>query len=547
MPEKTEVRYDVSKALKELDKLRAGVKKAAGETKKKFREAGDSTKKFDKVLGDLTNRIPGLNAGMTRFASIAGKIGPGFTFAGAAIGITVANMVQLSSQLEDIDKRIAEINKTAERTLRFQNLASSVGDAQENRRIREARRLLNIRQAEVGLRQAEVDQAKELSARLVQVRRDEFRQIDAAYNRSVQNRLSAEERLKAKLSEGQIVGSEFAGQAAGRQVRSLAAKARQEASKGNIEAAEALVDRAKQLSAELGNHILFTKDIDSANSSIVKALEKNVNESKKQEDSLKTRRDKSKQELDAAEKLKMSFDAQTKAISRANIELEKRLKLLRAAGREAVERQQIQEGQRTVQTGINQVRDSSGIVGGQALVGQFRDALGELTKATFSPGAQGTFRDTRDEINAIASQVASRLRTDFADGAISSREAQGLGEFTSKLSDLVGSLRAQTESGAITGGGLGIQRLENLFQGLENIVRGAELATAGGLGFDTGITAANTTNQAIGQERAAEQQRIEATFNLNFEGGVTEGDIKGKVIPVIERLIRTETARLPRG
>ena len=162
----TEVRYDVSQAEKDLQKLDRQVVKSGRTAERSFGQVGtDGVRKFGDALDVINPKIIALGIGLTKvgkgfrkfakFAVQGSLIIGGLVVVSKVISATVANVANLADKLADIDARIGAINETTERTLRLRNLASSIGDANDNRQFIELKRILDLKEAESAFRENE--------------------------------------------------------------------------------------------------------------------------------------------------------------------------------------------------------------------------------------------------------------------------------------------------------------------------------------------------------------------------------------------------------
>jgi len=545
--EKTEVLYDVSQAEKQLKKLDKSVVKSGKTAKKSFSgEAAGGLQKFGGTISKVSPKLGGMVSKLGGLAGSGGLIAGGFAVAGGAILATIANVVDLAGALENIDARLDVINQTAERTLKLRDAASALGDAAENRGIVEARRNLKLEKASVIRRQNEVEAARDAAKEEVFVRKAAFAEVDQAFKASVRIRQSAEQKLQDKLKERTIAGAlgQFGGQPKGRQVGSLTAKAESEARKGNIDTAEALIAKAQELSGELGNHVFFTNQIEKAQGAVVRALEKDVKNAKTKEGALAQEREQLQGRVKDSEAFAVSLDKELKLILRQNRALGAATTLIKERALIAKDFQAQQEGARRVETGVRQITDITGDIGGQAFVGQLRDQFGNAFTAVVKEfGSKlGTIGEGRQSIDAILGSIGGSLSEAFEDGVLTPAEIQKIQENAAGVSDALSFLEKDLASGAISGAlKQDVERILSLFRGIENLGVGGEKFVTGGGGFDTPISETG----AVGTRQEREQEvvrRVSQEINVNIEGGLIDETTIEQLVDIIRREVRKEVS-----
>lgn len=586
--EKTEVIYDTSQAIVELQKLDKQVVRSAAATEKAFGEqASSGLEKFGTATDESTGRTRELSGELVTLASnsarivgdiseateqtrkfgqsaavtasrialigrAAQSIGAAAVFAGAATAVaafgavilrTVGSVIDLAGQLRDVNAGLETINETAERTLRFRQLAGAFGDAEENRRLELSRRNLTLQSAQLQLRQNELQAAQDLSAELIRTRTAEFNEIDAAFQRSLNNRLSAEQRLESKrreLAVGQVVAG---GRTTGGAIADLAERATKEAQEGNVDLAEQLIGKAQELSNELGNHVFFANQIEDANKAVVKALEDEVKEAKSQEDNLAAQRIELQGRVDDAKEFESALARELEIMGRQRNALRGNRRIIQDSAQALRDLQQQEGGQELFETGITQVRRVTESVGGEPGLAQFRDTI---QRAFGLAGGQAgtTLPSGLRDIDAIASAVGDSLEAALEDKVITPREAEGIAQQLTGVSDALGLVEQGIAEGALSPQlERGVERVTALFQGLENAIQGAIQFQEGGGGRDVGVTPGAVAEQRARVERIVEQRNVQQEVTLNVNGAVIDENTLKQLTERIRRELRKETIR----
>lgn len=549
MPEeqKTTVLYDISQALKELFKLDKKVKESGTKTKSSFDKAGEGVKKFGGEASSLSPKLGGLISKLGGLATSGGLIAGGFAIAGAAILATVANVFNLAEALADIDAGLKTINSTAERSQGFEELSSTIADELEIAAIRADRTLIVTQKAANARRQNEATLGKDLAAQSLAIEKGRLAAFNALGKKAASDRLSAEKRLQAKLRElsvGQI-GGQFSNQTKGGQVISLAAKAQQEAQKGNVSLAEELISKAKELSSELGNHSFFTNKIGSAQNAIVQALKDDVTIAKTKESGLEGEGAQLQTNVDLAKEQLDVFSGQLKTILRLNLELSAQAILIRDSKRLTVESETAEAGGRTVATGIEQLTKSSESIANQSLLGQIRDRIIDVAQAVRNPSTIRSIPEARANVNQIGRAIAEAVKQSGvgAEGGITPTGAIGLADSVARISDALGILeRARDEGVQSKAVNRDINRLRNTLQGLTNILKGTAEAAKGGVGAEEQIAPRILSLRARRQDIVAER-REQQNISIEIKAQLVDDTTIEKILQQVEQKLRLGTAK----
>lgn len=311
----TKVKYDVSEASSELLKLNKDVKKAGDVAKKSFDIASKAGDFFTQSLGAATK-------GGGKLVAVAGKLGVASTAAAAGLGAVAlagaslaSNFLNLPELLKDTNKQLDLLKAGGRSAQDFADSASAIGDALALRTFTVQRREIQERSAALVKEQVRLDLAVRNAQELIEVEKLKFSTLDRIAKTSTDKRISIEQRLKNKRIElaDDSIGAGRTGAGA---IADLTGEAKKAARGGDVDRAEALVERAKALSKELGNHAFFTNQIDSANNEILRSLEKQTREAKSEEKRATTVAGVQDATLKTLEARKKALDVEFAAIAR---------------------------------------------------------------------------------------------------------------------------------------------------------------------------------------------------------------------------------------
>lgn len=311
----TVVKYNVDGAVKELSTLNRKVDESGKTAKKSFAIA-------DKAADRLTAGIGKINNPAAKLSSLFSQLGISGGFAAAAIsGVAVAglslasNFLNLPELLKDTNKQLEGLKRGTRIAQDLADLAGSISDELQLRSLEEERQLSALRRAALIEEGDKIDRARKTANEEVNIERAKLRNLESAAKASSKTREDIEKRLQDKRNElrDDAIGR---GRTGGGAIADLTGEAKKAARGGDIDRAEALVERAKELSKELGNHAFFTNQIDSANNEIVRSLEKQAREAKSEETRVASAVAVQDSQLQQIEARKKALDEEFNAITR---------------------------------------------------------------------------------------------------------------------------------------------------------------------------------------------------------------------------------------
>lgn len=537
----TKVLFDIVDAVKKLSTLDKKVKETGKVTKESFKKASTGVDELDDRINKLRARMEKLRTNTTQVKGAVGGAGIAFGIAaGAVIGATAA-VLDFNNSLRDGEKVIGDwISAAREVREAFDNISASQ-DARRDFQFLDAKEAIAEQRLALTQLQIQSDARTNAAADAVSTEQSKLSRIESALKASHRRTLDAEKRLADKRKELAGDSNEFADQAKGRKVGSLASKAKQLAKGGKVEEAEALIEKAKELSAELGNHKFFTDQIDSANNSVVKALEKNVETSKKEETTLEGQLNKQKQVLEGVTARRKEEEAIKKLLA-------DQIKLLGAqSGFLATQRKKEKQLQRTdqgarevtsEQTGIK--NEITNIAKQSGLTEGFKVLFNQLKRISLRTGF-GSGQDIEDARNLQGEvlDTASRAATATTPGQLEAVEAE-----RAALIEALNTFRAEIKTGERSGAASrDLDKLAGVLEGLKGL--GKTGGNLGAVGENESIQAAQIRQreQADNAQQQAKNVSSQITINANVKGGVFDNDTLKQIEDKLRRIARQELAK----
>ncbi len=538
----TKVLYDVSQAISELLKLDKKVDKSGKKAKSGFKLADVSVEK----LGDSIGKVnPTLGKMVTKFGGLAVAAGPAAVAIGAigaAAAFVAANFFDLAGAMRDADKTLGDFLSNAKKTQELREILSTSGDVTQQESFLHAKDQIARKRLLITQAQIEVDASRTIAAKKLTIEKELLADIAAFRAKTTSKTTSLEERL-ADRQRKSLVGNVGAGKPTGAAIVDLAARAKQEADKGNLDTAEALVAKAQQLSDELGNHSFFTNKIESANKSIDQSLKDQIKDSKGEEAAITSLLGLQQKQVDVAKDRLAEEVAITKEIANRLKLLSAQGSVIRRGGIAEARTEKVDLGVRNLESGVEGAAGQIQSRATEGSINQFLQNVSDGLKATFSINAfkfAGQKTETRDLENAVldAFELASRENVTKAD----------LNEATKILIDARKTERRfQTElSQGIRSGGTKrqVESIDKLITALT-----AAVAATGQFGPiqdpNASILAERAATQAKSDVFQGEAAAFSANINVTAEikGGVFDADAVKGLTDTIRREVRKEVTR----
>lgn len=571
MTEATKVLYDVSQAIKELNKLNSKVDEAGDKANNSFEKGNKSARKFDKLLA----RIPGTAGNVARgIASIGGGmagLAAGAAAAAVSVGSVVAQFIDLDDVLRDSLKSIESFNRATDTIQNTRETISAIADAAINRDFRLAQRAASTRQGLVNLELNEVERVRDAAQERLSIFQEELRRRQGLLSDAV----SREESLRERLNRRNVESTPFGGFDADLQAAKLNQAAREAAGRGDLDRAEALEKAAQRVAAEADNQAFALGDQqrtrDAINASIEEELDKTTEARNQIEDQVTAQ-----QALVDAQKDSVNQALERlKVLRRTSRELRAQRRLLRNEGQEARETQQADSAARTIE---NNARDFVNNInnGGSSFKETVLDAASEFRKfLTDNPDRIAGVRLTQQAAGGAA-QIEQLLQRAIR-GQATASDFDAAAPALAELTDAVAKLQAAegidsfTKSQTRT-----LRRLESLLKSADSAFRGleqfrdagrsdSEFIRVGSAGITTeqanslikSLLKLNNTlstptraeavnnNQAssTGAPRAASAASSNVNVNATVKGGIIDEDVVQKITEIIRRELRKQTTQ----
>lgn len=574
----TKVRWDISDAIKKLNELAAKAEESADKIEKAFAQGSD---KAIKELGKISPRAGHAAAAIKKLAVAFGPMAAVAGTAAAAVGSVVAQFVDVPELTRDATSTMEAYNNALERHLEIRNEISNFDDMQINEERRRRIRGLRLQMADAQEQQVEIDNRRARAKEALAIEKEKYDKIVEIAKKAADRRKQLEDKLADRTRSSAAAGIE-AGKTKGGAVVDLAAAAKAAAGRGDVELAEELLDRAKELSEELGNHRFYTDQIASADEAINNNLRKQIGQVQNVEAAAMSKAEAAREELAAIEEV-IKKENELYRIQTNRIKMiSNNAKRVRADAQEQLEQQRADEGARIFQTGVQKFsleltqgdrgtfqnfydsfkqtisalggieRRSLGIQG----VEQGADVVSEIYKTLTKEGVTaGEVRELAPAIEQL-STIVGGMEVLLGKGTISSGYRQDFERLQRFLKGAQQALRGAGEFGAVRGKEAAIgERVKSPFDIYGNKLEksGGQLQTLGNQANNAATALERISKveapQAVAQstrkatatpapQLAAAEARAPSTINVN--ANVKGGIIDAEVTREITRLIRTE-------
>lgn len=471
--EVTEVLYDVKKALDELKKLDKKVDESGKAAKKGFGIAGIG-------VDDLADRLSRVNpilgrvvSGFSSVASTSGLMSISITGAGAAVASLVANFVDLPGLLKDSSVQMNAFNQALDQQLKVRESASSLEDAVINAATNRELRGIKERQSDLAIQQSRLSVARTTANEQLAIEQDKLRQIEAAQAASLRRGQDLLQRIADKRLADEVSRTEGAGaKTSATAVVDLAARAQTEAQRGNLELSDALLDRAKDLSSELGNHKFFTDKIRAAEEANLKATVDAANESKRVTDAQKER-------VAEAKKVTVEFNKQNQLLTAQSQLLSGQSKSTRLRGTTERRSQTADSGARQVDTALRSLRIELDR-GGNSVREDLSTAGKNLLATLTGKGRLDLAKAGVSSAGVEATKIVAELLKAQREGGVTADTLLSIKDPINNLSAAIGALKGLRAEGAIAGGNAVLE------ERLQRVLDAALQARAGATRFIEG-------------------------------------------------------------
>lgn len=394
----TQVIYDVSNALDELDRLNAKVKELEGQVSQNFRKAGNASSDFEKKLGVLSPRITSLLGDFQTLSAGISFAGVSAVGAFAAVGVAAAavgaRLIDLPELTKDAQSQFDAFMDSVNSRLELLKSGQGIADAFELEKFNS--RIEDIRDTQAGIQdqQAAIGREKEGLQDRLAANTAYYNQLNALAKSSAQQRKQLEDSLASRQEKQFLRGIdklpvEF-------QLKKLADEISKRRQSGDLEGAGRLLDRAQGIQDSSGSPFQ-ARQLAEEEQKLQEALAKKAAAIKKTEDASKSNASTIRAENDAIKEQIGLLAKQSAELSRVRKELQaesKRVGLAKDAKEEDIlTRQTAQERaaalaqfnalefkqQGGIEKGLNNITlTNEKIFGGKDVRGQME----ELVRAT---------------------------------------------------------------------------------------------------------------------------------------------------------------------
>lgn len=567
MADATKVLYDVSQAVKELNKLNKKVEESGDKAEESFDEGASSASLFDKALGKVSGTASKAAGSVRGVATAVGGVGAVAAVAAAGVAAVVAQFIDLDEILKDSVASIEEFEKATQRVLNAREAISNIGDQAVNRDFRLAQRSLRLARAENARAQNSVETEKLAAKARLDVFKDELRRRESALKGS----LDREQALRDRLADRAVSGQEFGGFDADLRAAKLNDAARQAAADGDIDRAEALEQAAKDVAREAQNQSFALADAQATNEAINGELQKQIDAEAKVGDAAQNAVDAYQQRVDKLQEEVDLLERRAVLLRQESRDFGAQTQELRVGKQEAGDQQQADTAARTFQKASADFSFNLQS-GGTSLKESVVNAGSEFAKfLTDEAGRQAALRQF--ETAGGAAGRIQRALTD-SDGLTAADVEQLSGDFLT-LSAAVAKLEANTQK-LTAGAAQELERLSLLQDSVQDAFGAAasfrqvrtddQVITEGSRGPTaaqqdalreslTGLTdaikeqsrgtAAPAAATAIGAPPQAGATRQNVTVNANVKGGIIDAEVTREITRIIQEEIRKGTGQRP--
>lgn len=572
----TKVLYDVSQAIKELDKLNDKVNESEKKAKSAF--STRSVNAYDKRLKKLAYTLGGTDFSAKGLITTIGGSAAVFGAAAASVASVVANMVDLKGVLRDTTAELDGFIEAFDRVREARELVSTFGDVAAQRDLEFAQRAVKLDQAEQATKQNEIEVRRDIERQKLEIIKDRVRQQEQI----VRDGLKKEEDLVKRLADRtkRDAAADFQGPV-GKRALDLGAAARQAAFEGNVDLAEELEDAARRAGEEAGNHSLFLKDQATTREAINRALKSQIKDqqsaNQEEVDKLSSLRDVE----DAHERNLELLNQELKTILRQNRELTAQAKLIKDARLAQRRQEEADTAARGVQakagaglsfinvgfeSGLERIENTfqkvaqlftggardqfavdalqSAIIEGNQPVFELlkRVQAGEAVSAPDFAEALKAFRTT-DERVAVLEKLDASGRVGAGQRETTDRLIKTQEQLRQAFEEFTGFRRGRGDDTAIREGSEGPTRSDF------NAARDAVLENTKALQEQSspGRAQAAATDQAALRSQGAAQQLAAApsvvNVNANVKGGIIDEEVTRTITDLIRRELRKQTTQ----
>lgn len=469
--ESTKITYNVDDAISALNKLNKKVGEAADKVVNELgNKASAGLDKFIDGLGEVSPVAGNVVGKIRELATSMGPVGLVAGTAAAGLAAVVSNLIDLPGLLADSAGGMEAFGDAVDRQFKIFEKFDDINDAIAKSANKRALRELSLKQAEIGQEQVRINNLKAGTQAELQIAQEVVREKERILKESVKKRIDLEKEFQKAAGEQRVRQVEGGALKKERAVGDLAAAAQQEALKGNVDLAQKLRDRAQEIADELGGHVFFQKQVESATAAINNKMKDQVKDEAKVQAGLQN-------ELAAAKQIVVERQKELDVLKERERLLRNDTKDIRAQ-RRIIQEQETQRGQTDVAdqgagqviAAVAKIRQEFEI-GGRSAAENIKDSLrltlgGLSSKARVDAGV-GTERDALKLVEQISKTLLNRE-------GVSAQDVANLQPLVEKLGALTGALEVAKGQGTLNGGQeRGLQQLQRFIADFNQAAEGA--------------------------------------------------------------------------
>ena len=405
MVQATKILLDTADAIKKLDQLKEKFSEVSDEVDE-LEDSGDGSffETLEEGAGSLAPKLTKVASGARTVATAVGPMGAVIGVAAASVAALVTNLINLPEVFRDTRAEMEAFTAAAERQLDIQNEISGVSDALVNSRTARELRSLRLEGAQLSARQGELTASRQSASEELKIFKDRLKQEEKLFKDSIKRRRDAQKILDEEQDSVERVRSDPR-LTEGQRAIELAARAEQEAQKGNLELAQKFRDAAQEVTDELGGHVFFQERVDQATDSIVANAKRQVSEEDKVQTAIKGRVSQLEAEISLREENLKLIAREAAAITKA----QGQVTLQRGQARERRFEERNQQGRdeagrtvRNVATILNREISDGGRSAAENIRDSLKQSLGNFTRAQTTRAQSFTVGEAFDELPRIA-------------------------------------------------------------------------------------------------------------------------------------------------
>lgn len=285
----TKVLYDTDPAVDELTKLDNKLRQSADSAEKSFDKMSKGSKLFEQGLskvsgpaGDFIGKLRNLSAEYGTAGLAAGAVA-------VSLSAIAAELIDIPELTKDAAAATNALNAAIEQELELLNKLDDLSSARQFRGFTNQERELDQRRINIAERQNAIDEQREVLQTRLSSYRQYYDSIDRRAEESQRTRENLERRLSGLRESAEV--SSVSNLPIGRQVLELINLSQRSSRTGDLEKAERLLDKAKEVASRTGDQSgFFSRQIGAAESNLVSQIEKQINARKREEEAIKAQK-----------------------------------------------------------------------------------------------------------------------------------------------------------------------------------------------------------------------------------------------------------------